>query len=569
MKILINSEIFKFLIILLLISVFGIFYWQTIMSLPLFGDATIHGSHAKILLANDWEYLRADYPPFYYYLMDILELFFGEKGYNLVPYIGFLFLILSTFLFIRQVTKNFYLSALSLVMVGASPKIIYYSARMYQEILITALFIFCIYLFLKFLEQRRLTLLLLLSIFVGITVAIKQQGLFILYPSMIAFFIIDFIRKRSGIKNLLLISLIPLIISIPFYAVLMHTRGSIQPGSDEFKPLRTINSLGRKYFKYVGDSSSIQKASKESSAGLITNESINSEHLQTQEMLNSKLNQIEKTQSSKGFARAENRHVWPTEVFTSFDKFNQANNLYINAQGVPLESPQLIYFSFFTIILGFIYCLRHFNKYSNLLIFSFIFLIINYILFARNTDQQRYHLFIPIYLLCFTFIFIKFAMTRLNINIKLFLATSTIMSVAFFVPVISSRIELNQWWGNSQIYSSSIGGIQSIIETGNWLKSNTPINAFVYQMCGNETNYYSDRHVDGDWRIYFLDKDSLKSYFKNKNISYYVIFQSQIVDDDKWISVCWMPESFYQKMESNFPKVYTSKLNDIFVYETK
>lgn len=553
-------KIIKLLVLITIIGMFGIIYWQTIMVLPLFGDATIHGANAKDVLVDGWRNINADYPSFYSYLMAVSFSIFGEKGFNLIPYLGFLFLLISSFLLIRQVTKNYYLGLLAMIFVGGSPKLIFYTARMYQEILLTAVFTFCFYLLFRYLEEKNTINIILLALFTGLGMALKQQGLFILYPSIIIFFIICSFFKKISWKQLLIMIFLPLIFCLPFYAVLFHTTGAIAPGSNEFKLLKKVNQTGSKIFSYD------ESADTSLYAINVNNHNVKSLAANS-DSLAVKLKDIENYYTNKAFSKAENRHIRPYEVFLNFDKFNGANNLYLDTQGIPLESPYLEYIAFISIIGGVVYCVVKFKIYQNLLLFSLIFLPINYILFMRNSDQQRYHLFLPLFVMIFMFLFFKYLLTRITLN-KHFLLTLLLAFIIFlFTPIITDRIIVNTKWVDSQIYASSEGGIDSIKEISEWIKSSTPKNILIGQQCGNELHYYSERTIVGDWRIYFLDADSLKEYFHRSQIAYYVIYQSQIVPDDEWKTTCWVPRNFYQKMESNFPKAYMSKEKDITVYK--
>lgn len=561
-----SKNILEGLIFFSLIAIFAILYWQTIMVLPLFGDATIHGAYAKELLHNGWNTLTADYPPFYYYIMANFYSILGEKGFNFVPYVGFLFLLLSVFLFIRQVTKNYYVSLLAVVLVGASPKIIYYSARMYQEILIAGFFMFCTYLLFVYLERREIKDLFLLSIFTGITIALKQQGLFILYLSLILFFVVNFFRRQISLVRLFAIVVVPLVVAVPFYGVLFHTKGEIQPGSGEFKAFKLINTVGRKIFFFHPSSSDLHQT--EINYNFFIPEVFAQTVIQKQAGLDNALQDIDKKYDVIAYSRAESRHIWPQDVLLNFDKFNQANNLYLLSwQGEKLPSPFLFYTLFSLLLLGFVYCLIHVRKYSHLILYTVIFLCINYILFVRNNDQQRYHIFIPIFLLVFSCLILVKIVERITISFSVKNIASMIIALLVFFPIVVSYVQLNTLWGNTQLYSPSIGGIQSVKETGQWFEKNTNASTIVGQQCGNETHYYTDREVRGDWRIYFLDLPTLKRYFKSQDISYYVINKSQLVADKDWRHICWVPNSFYQTIQTNYKKVYESSFKDIYVYK--
>lgn len=537
----------KLLIVGLLLLLFGSFYWQTIMELPLFGDATIHGLNANDVYSGGWENLRADYPGYYSYLMAIIYSFDNSKGYNLVPYASLIFLLIAVYLFSKQLTKNFYLAVLSIILVASSPKIVLYSAKMYQEILISAFFIFTFFLAFKFLESKTKMYLFLMSLFLGIAMSLKQQSLFILYPSIIALFTYESSRRRINFSELAVIIFLPLVVSLPFYGVLFHNKGRLQPGSEEFVVFKIINNIGQKVFFY--------EDSEYKPENFI------------QGPLKEKISQIESEHSELAFKRAESRHIWPTEVLTDFNKFNEANSLYNNVQGKPLESPMIFYFWFFALMLGFITALIKYKSYDSLILLTVVFLAINYVLFSRNNDQQRYHIFIPIFLLIYILIFLRYIFFRVNEYGYKKSVIYILLSILFFLPIVTSRINLNKWWINSQLYSSSIGGIPSVEASGDWINKNVPKNAFIGQQCGNETRFYSKRRVEGDWKVNFLEDDELDEYFKSQNISYYVVNKSQIADDEDWYHICWVRKSFFTKLVNKYQKIYESPWGDIYVFK--
>ena len=125
----------------------------------------------------------------------------------------------------------------------------------------------------------------------------------------------------------------------------------------------------------------------------------------------------------------------------------------------------------------------------------------------------------------------------------------------------------NKGWYKSQLYRESIGGIASVQETGNWLNNHTNENDLIWQTCGSELLYYSERNVTGDFCFYFLNESELREIFKDQNIKYIVIFDSQIVPDEEWENLCWVPESFAEKIRKIYPEVYRTSFNDIRIYK--
>lgn len=45
------------------------------------------------------------------------------------------------------------------------------------------------------------------------------------------------------------------------------------------------------------------------------------------------------------------------------------------------------------------------------------------------------------------------------------------------------------------------------------------------------------------------------------------IYQDAIEKDEKWENLCWMPESFAEKIRKIYPEVYRISFNDIRIYK--
>jgi hypothetical protein len=533
------------ILITVLIIFFGFIYWNLIINQPLFGDATIHGYNAHYVLENGWQGLKADYPSFYSYLSAILQIIFGEKGLNFVVLLGIELLIIFTFLFAHVITQNSNVAALTSILVGCSPKLFFYGARMYQEVLLSAIFVICYFLLFKWIKDKNNSYLYLLCLFTGIAISLKQQGLLILLPSLMLFSFILLLKKEIALRNFILLSILPLFIALGFYGVLFHSTGQLQPGGQDFLPIKFINKIGQNIFDYNGSE--------------ISSKSNN--YIKNPISIEDKLNNIDIEHYKEGNSRAETRHIWPWEPFTSFSKFSQANFLYLDFQGKPLEVIFLQYFSLIALILGIIISVKR-KEHHKFLLFTLIFVLINYIMFIRNSDQQRYQFFLPLFLICFTAITLDYLLSNYN---KLTLTLIWTVTILLLTPIIKDRLLINSQWSKSQLYSSSIGGIASVSEAGNWLNSQN-FNGKIQQQCGNEIQYYADKPVAGDWRIYFLSKNDLSKYFAKNNVDYYVIFKSQIVDNDKWKSVCWVPRSFSELLNNNYRLAYETSYKDVFIY---
>ena len=242
---------------------FFLIYSDTILSLSLFGDATIHGSITKQILNHSISDSKFTYPPLYNILQGLLFLLFGEKGMNLIVLLGLILISISIFLLAKEITGKTFIGFLSIIIVLSSPKLIFYSSRMYMEILLSGFFIYSIYLLMRFVKTKSIKDLILLTFFIVITSSIKQQGLFILFPSILLFLFIFFLveRQRLREKKVILDSLkkvgiflmIFIILISPIYLALFHSVGRIIPGNEDYKVIKITNQIGQKITALVNN----------------------------------------------------------------------------------------------------------------------------------------------------------------------------------------------------------------------------------------------------------------------------------------------------------------------------
>ena len=163
-------------------------YSNMIFSLPLFGDAATHGALFKRIIDSSVMNVKAiNYPPLYLIFESILFSIAGESGPHILILAALFILGFSVFLLIREILEKDMPAIIGVIMVLSSPKVIFYSARMYMEILLSAFFVLTVFFLFKFLRKGATIDLILLSFFTGVTASIKQTGLFALFPSIFAF----------------------------------------------------------------------------------------------------------------------------------------------------------------------------------------------------------------------------------------------------------------------------------------------------------------------------------------------------------------------------------------------
>lgn len=528
-----KDNIYNIIIVLLLI-IFWIFYWRTVMYLPLFWDATIHWFYTKTILFHWWEKLTADYPPLYYYIVWDLWQFFGEKGYNLLVYISIFLILIYSYLLSYKITNNKQIWIFIMIIVWFSSKLIFYSARLYQEILITALFLISFYYLYLIIKKHNQKLFYLLVFLIWITLSVKQQWLFILYPSILFFYFILLLIKKTTLKNFIITLLIPLIIWVWAYWVLFHTKWRIIPWSEEFKIIRLTNYYWQKIFKYKWKVKNI-KWNKEK-------EEI--------------YNQINK----KSIERKTNMK----DIFLNFNKSYNQIWIYIN-NFRNIKNINIFWYIFYIFII--IWFILSYKKNKRIFLFLLIFTFINLILFIKNNDQLRYHLFLSFIF----FIYLNSIVLNYIFNKKLKKTIYILLSIFIIINIwmINYSIwNLSYWLNKSQLYAPSIWWVLSTKEAWIFLNKKLKQNEIFFVNWWNELKYYSNRGYI--WNSEVMIKWNFEEYFNklDNNVKYIVILKSQILNNkiDNWTKVS---KEFYDYVSSEYEKVFETKSKDIYIYSIR
>lgn len=533
-------------------------YYQTIMSLALFGDATMHAHRTKLLLEQGLFAVNFNFPPLYNFIQAGLFLLMGEKGLNFIVFIGVVLIVVAIYLLAEVITSNKLTGFIAVLLVLSSPKLMYYSSRMYMEILLSGFVVLSIWALVRYFKSSNLKNVILLSLLVSISALIKQQGLFILLPSTLGALLsyLTFIKskKRGKVLNHTLIFLIiSTVVISPGYYFVFRSNGEIIPGNKDYLAVRVINELGNKISGYKKPARVSNLDSK----------------------LEANLSAKWKAKSAQAATLAERRHIKPIDPLTSWADFIKTNSLYVPNLGSREISSSFATSIGAVLIVGyFLYLLQYSGGNKDLYkkmfsLFILIFLVNNYILFARNTDQMRYHLFLPIILSVFIALAPSHLIKFVPKNKFRSIIYSLLLTLLFLKAgtLVSMSANFNSRWNNTQIYTPSIGGTAAIAETGAWLHNNATESDLIWQSCSNELEYYSRRPVFSDFTIYFATEDELLNYVKQKNVKFIVIFESQLVDDESWRNYCWIPQSFSDRVSDNFPLEFVSSYNDIKVFK--
>ncbi len=534
-------------------------YYQTIMSLALFGDATMHAHRTKLLLEQGLFAVNFKFPHLYNFIQAGLFLLMGEKGLNFIVFIGVVLIVVAIYLLVEVITSNKLTGFIAVLLVLSSPKLMYYSSRMYMEILLSGFVVLSIWALVRYFKSSNLKNVILLSLLVSISALIKQQGLFILFPSVLGtlliYAVVEKIQSRATIfKHILVFILINIFLMCSGYYFVFRSSGEIIPGSKEYLLIRVVNEIGRKV------------------SGFREPEEL---HLESE--LESSLKEKWKEMTPKASTLAEKRHIKPTDPLTSWEDFIKTNSMYVPNLGSRHISKSFANtMSLMLIFCFFIYLRRIIGKNIDLsqkmfFVFICIFIINNYVLFAKNTDQMRYHLFLPIILTAFSSYGAKFFIDLIPKN-KFKSATYALLFVLVFLKagmLLSTSAVHNSNWNKTQIYKPSIGGTASIIEAGEWLNDAETEDSYIWHSCGNELRYYSRKQFIGDFFAYFASEDELREYLDQMHVSYVVIYDSQVVPDTDWRNYCWLPESFAKLVGDIYPAVFVSTQNDIYIYKVE
>jgi len=538
--------------LLVMVSGILILYASLFAHLFIFGDATMQADIARNIWQEGLTNTYSSYPPLYHVFGAILFSTWGENGFKFITLIGLLLLGFSSFLLARRITGSAWIGLASAFLVLCSTKTSFYGARMYMEIFVSAFVLITVLYLLRYLKNSGKISLVLSAFFCGITISIKQQGLFILFPSIVIFLLSDvIIRKFKGsksykkdVKNLAIFVLVVLsIVGGPIYWQFRQT-GSIVPDT---RYTSWVNEAGRRIANF-----------KEKPFPL------------WRQKWDQKLDDSFRSYAKRGFSRAEARHIWSWDVIISPTKSFSFHNLF----WFRIAGESYSFLLIFTILVlfssGIILWIQK-ERENRINLFLVIFLILNYVAFLRTTHQSRYQLYVS-YILAFLCPYATYRIIGIfkkGKNKSIMVGFFTFVLVVSVLTVLARDTTAWKKFTEVQAYSGSAGGMHSVIEVSQWIKNQSQPTELMYAIPGNEFRYYSRRRFIFDYRAYFLLQEELAQLFEDMRVKYIVIMNSSVVPDHRWISVTWAPESFVAKIKNLYSIAYESSYKDITVYEAE
>lgn len=530
----------------------GIAYGVALGDLPIFGDATIHANISRALTERaPWNVATA-YPLFYHLVGALALSVDGETGFKLVTVFGLLLTIGAVYALAIELTESRICALGAAFLATIAPKTIFYTGRMYMEVLLSALIIWAIFFFARYLRLQRRSDLIYCAILSGLAAATKQQALLLLLPSIIIFLALQGVRRwrrgelsaRRSVARAGLFAAIALVLAVPAYEPMLHSTGGILPDT------------GYTHFVNVSLATVTGQHGKTDAWLTRWNDTLNAS--------------FAANGGNRGFARPESRHIWPWDVVTtSRGLFGIHTLFWTNA---PWRYPDWLTLPLCGLFLVGAALWTWQSRRKPILWFLSLFLAINYVAFLRNNDQERYHLYLA-FMLTFLIPFgligwrsvrphLSGAATAAGIGL---LATCTLVAALAF----PQRVDILQAATRQQAYAPSKGGVASVQDVGAWLKQHLGANESFYAVPANEFEYYAQRHGIFDYRLYFLPPDQLSAVIRDMNVRYIVIADSAIQADDAWNNVVKMPASFAINIGRLYPAVYVSSKRDIVVYDAR
>lgn len=533
-----------------ILTAFMWLYGSMILNLPIFGDAANHARISRSFLDRGFWDTLTPYPPLYHLLGAFALAVGGETGFRLLTVLGLGALGVSLYLFSREVSRSTVVALLTVLVALMSMEILFFTARMYMEIVLSASVVMALFLAHRYFRLRTTGSLLWLAMAVGIAALIKQQGLVLLMPAVAIYLTVeagvlwvrgDGDRAGTTARHLALYVLVAALVAGPAMLWQFRSTGHVLPDTEY---TAWLNNAGQWLTGYE------------------------EEQAAWREQWDDRLNPFFlDNYAERGFERAEARHIRPHQVFTTPRGFFSIHSLYWypTIWQYPVAANLLM---LSLVALGLVVWIWR-SWRQPFFWFFLAFLAINYAAFVRNTDQVRYHLYIAAAL---TFVIpygVAVLMSRWRVASTVALAALGVFALALAASYIPARVDKARNFALTQAYAPSVGGIASVEEVSLWLDEHLSPGETFYALPTTEFQYYSGREGVFDYRIYFLPREELRALFDDMGVRYIVIPESTIVPNEQWNHILWGPQSFIDNLRSLYPVVCPSSSGDIWVFQVK
>lgn len=539
----------QLIVLTAMMAIFGIWYGRPMIGMPPFGDAATHARISRSMLEHGPWGTTSDYPPLYHGIGAVALWMGGEQAFVFITLASVLALGVAVYFFAFEATASRWVATTAALIAFASPKAAYYAGRLYMEIPLAALVVVSMTFMHRYLRLRKRRDVLLAASFIGLSCLLKQQGLLLL-GSAALFLIAEAgwrrLRGQEGARRAFRYALmfcgLAGVLVIPAVLWMLHSTGRVFPDSDYTE---TPNRIAARIVGYQEPAASQRAESWDA-------------YLETRF--------VSSGEATRGFSRAEGRHIWPQDVLTP-SGFLKANSPYMRGGRLFGATWNLL---FGVLLAGGTLAWMWRPRSRAFVVFFPLFLATNYVTFFRNNDQQRYHLYLA-FLFAFTIPFVvdvglrRFGRLALTIGALALIGAIVVYGRSYF----PSQMRANGRYDTTQAYTPSVGGIASVKEASNYLNAHMNEDERYFAVPPTEFDYYSDRTGMIDYRIYFLDPTLIARFFDEQHIRFIVIPASTVRPDSQWTHVLWTPSSFNRKIAAMYPLAFRTSKGDISVYGVK
>ncbi len=521
------------------------------------GDAALHVDLASRISSQMTlnTGIESHYPPLYHLLGAIGHALFGPAGVQAISFVAFGTASIFTFLFARELARSDAAALAAQGLVTFSPVMLWYSSQALMEPVLVAVVMAALYLALRAVNDPTTRNLLLLVASLTAVALTKQTGL----PVVLAALVFLVIRG-TGIRRVAMVAVLVAAASAgPYLFIYSQTGALTDPGQIPVSEIERRDGL-----LTAGLADRVEPWSA---------------------ALDAEVDGIELYR--RGTVQHEARKVYWANIWR-WDRFESIHTLYPQSfRGY--EQPVINAFHIaisLSIAAGFAVAIIHTRKKPGLILLL-LTLGISYAAMSWGTDTRRLFLYVPVavsllvvlpYLAAWPHLR-EWTQRSANRQRNARTAISVIGVAALFLAVLAVAPLLSEQVGEIRKADStqgggfiSVGGVDSIAETGDWLRARLGEDEAFVAASVYEWEYYSGRENlwdDGlDYRTYFLSAERLDHYLQQAGASYVVVRLNQVVSDEEWNHIELIPASFLETLEENYPVAHTSIYGDIKVFDT-
>lgn len=525
------------------------------------GDGALHVNLATQIatLGSLDTSVASHYPPFYHLLGAIGYIIAGPSGVQAISFVAFGLTSIFTYMFARELTGSEKAAIAAQALVTFSPVMLWYSSLTLMEPTLTAAVMAALYFVLKASNDASTRNVLIAAVGLTVVALTKQTGLPVVAAALVYFLVTGY-----GIKRTTLIAGIVVAASAgPYLFVYSQTGAFTDPGQLPVSEILEQDDSFPGSIMTGGIIDQVEPWSRE---------------------LDLEIDGADLY--SRGTVLHEARHVYWRNLI-QWNRFEWIHTLYpasFNGYEGPSFKPfhWLISLSLITGLGAAFYAISRSRGW----LFVLLVLGASYVAMSWGTDTKRLFLYVPVVasvLVVLPYLLLqpelaRLLRTRLSRNDLAKVVNPTAAMFASLIMLFSVAPLLSAQFGTVEDSEStqgggfdSVGGINSIAETGTWLNANLGESDSFVAASVYEWEYYSNRQDlwdEGlDYRAYFLPSDRIDYYLRQAGAKFVVIRQNQIVDDSDWNHIELIPASFVESLEANYEVTYTSIYGDIRVFE--